>query len=66
MSKLEEGERRLTDLPSGQDHIMVEEKRFGVHTIAIEKLGIEASKVRVSNYPAWTSAFDAAMDKAGI
>lgn len=66
MSKLAEGEKKITDLPTGKDHKMVEERLFGLHSITIEKMGVQASKVYVRDYPAWDSAFNAAMDKAGL
>lgn len=66
-TKLNEGEIKITKLPTGALHQMVEEKRYGVHTIAIQKLvDIDAAKVVVNNYPSWDRAFDAAMDKAGL
>lgn len=64
MAKLAEGEEKRTDLP--MDHTMIEKMEFGMHSIAVEKLGIQKSKVWVRDYPHWESAFDAAMDKAGI
>lgn len=64
MAKLAEGESKTTDLP--MDHTLVEKMEFGMHSIAVEKLGITKSKVWVRDYTSWEGAFDAAMDKAGI
>lgn len=66
--RLSEGEKRIIDLPcppEGQCQ-MIEHMQFGLHSIEIQKLGIRASKVWVRDYPHWESAFDAAMDKAGL
>jgi hypothetical protein len=62
--KLKEGESKTTDLP--MEHVMVERMEFGLHSIAIFWKGIQKAKVWVRDYPHWESAFDAAMDKAGI
>jgi len=64
MAKLLEGESKTTDLP--MEYTMVEKVQFGMHSIAVLKMGIEKSKVWVKDYPHWESAFDAAMKKAGI
>ena len=64
MAKLLEGEKKITDLPMGAT--MVERMQFGLHSIAVERLGVEKSKVFVRDYSNWGSAFDAAMDKAGL
>lgn len=61
---LQEGEKKITELPMGAT--MVERMQFGLHSIAIEKLGIEKSKVYVRDYSHWENAFNAAMDKAGL
>jgi hypothetical protein len=45
---------------------MVEQMQFGLHSIAILFMGIQKSKVYVRDYPHWESAFEAAMDKAGV
>lgn len=62
--KLDEGETKTTDLPFG--HTMVEKVELGMHSIAVFKMGIQKAKVWVRDYPHWESAFDAAMDKAGL
>lgn len=64
MAKLAEGETKTTDLPTGDT--LVEHMQFGLHSIAVTKFGVEKSKVYVRDYPHWESAFNAAMDKAGI
>lgn len=64
MAKLAEGETKTTDLP--MDHKLIQKMEFGMHSIAVEKLGIQKSKVWVRDYPHWESAFEAAMDKAGL
>lgn len=61
---LVEGEVKRTDLPMGAT--MVQRKQFGLHSIAIERLGVQKSKVYVRDYTSWDGAFDAAMDKAGL
>lgn len=62
--QLAEGETKRTQLPL--DCELVQTKRFGVHTLAVEKFGIEKSKVELLKYPSWQSAFEAVMDKAGM
>ena len=66
MGQLAEGETKRTPLPEGLNADMVEQKQFGMHTIAIEKLGVQVSKVWVRDYTSWQGAFEAAMDKAGL
>lgn len=61
---LQEGEKKTTDLPMGAT--MIEQMQFGLHSITIERMGIQKSKVFVRDYPHWETAFDAAMDKAGL
>lgn len=64
--RLAEGETRVTDLPCPGEAVMNERMVLGVHYLDIEKKGKLASSVRVKDYPHWQSAFDAAMDKAGL
>ena len=65
---LSEGEVKRTPLPCPPEGKvdMVQRVQFGLHSVAIEIMGIEKSKVYVRDYPHWESAFNAAMDKAGI
>ena len=66
MGQLAEGEVKRTPLPEGLNAEMVEQKQFGKHSIAIEKMGVQVSKVYVRDCPSWESAFEKAMDKAGL
>lgn len=65
MAKLAEGEIKRTPLPVANAE-MVEQMQFGMHSIAVEKMGVQVSKVYVRDCPSWESAFDKAMDKAGL
>ena len=64
MTKMVEGETKRTDLP--WEHTLVETVQFGMHTIAVEKFGLEKAKVWVRDFTSWDSAFETVMDKAGI
>ena len=66
MAQLAEGEIKRTPLPDGLNAEMVQRKQFGLHTIAIEKMGVEVAKTYVRDYSSWESAFEAVMDKAGL
>lgn len=63
-ARLNEGETKRTALPMEAE--MVERMVMGKHFLDIEKKGVLAASVVVNNYPHWESAFDAAMDKAGL
>lgn len=66
MAALAEGETKRTPLPEGLNAEMVEQKQFGLHSIAVERFGVQKSKVYVRDYSSWQGAFEAAMDKAGL
>lgn len=66
MTTLAEGEVKRTPLPEELNAEMVERMQFGLHSIVIERLGVQKSKTYVRDYSSWEGAFEAAMDKAGL
>lgn len=66
MIAIKEGETKKTKFPEPLNAVLVEKKQFGKHTLAVEKMGKELSKVLVNDYSSWSKAFDRVMDKAGM